>query len=386
MNNRDLRVIDLWLSRYAKMVVVATFLLIMIGGHTTTTGAGMAFPDWPLSHGSLNPNLWWADFMQRLEHGHRMTAEFVGLLVGVLCAWVWRSKWSLPLAFAGSIILAAIAHFAHAKPSVIAHVGLWSSAAIFTLVILAGKPRNDAHNRPAHARWIAFAAFLGVCAQAVMGGLRVTMETAGESSAAITFRVLHGCFAQFELCLLVALAAILSPCWSAVRVRNSLPSSASRMTWIATTLIYLQLIVGATMRHHGAGLAIPTFPHATADGRWVPAMHTALVDLNFMHTRVGALMVTFAVIICGLGALRTARGERFITRPAALLLILLIAQVTVGILVVWQTRPPILTTFHVLNGAALLSTSVLLAMRVTRRSHAPAHSENVSPALREVHA
>ena len=100
MNESSHTVPSVALSRYAKLVVVMLFALIMIGGHTTTSGAGMAFPDWPLSHGSVNPAGWWENVMQRLEHGHRLMAETVGLLIGGLCAWVWRSKWSIPIAAA----------------------------------------------------------------------------------------------------------------------------------------------------------------------------------------------------------------------------------------------------------------------------------------------
>ena len=52
-------------------------------------------------------------------------------------------------------------------------------------------------------------------AQALLGGLRVILDPQGiaatTSTIATTFRVLHGCVAQIELCLLVALAAMLSP-------------------------------------------------------------------------------------------------------------------------------------------------------------------------------
>ena len=50
-----MRETNVWLSRFAKLAVAATLCLIFIGGHTTTSGAGMAFPDWPLSRGSVNP-------------------------------------------------------------------------------------------------------------------------------------------------------------------------------------------------------------------------------------------------------------------------------------------------------------------------------------------
>ena len=383
VKNRDHCVPDVWLARYAKLVVIATFLVIMIGGHTTTAGAGMAFPDWPLSHGSLNPDRWWADFMQRLEHGHRMAAEGVGLLIGILCAWVWRNKWSLPLALAGSIILAVGARLAHAAPSTIAHIGLWSAALIFAVAILCGRKRASDDQL---ARGIAFAAFVGVCLQAIMGGLRVTTETAGDSSAAIAFRVLHGCFAQFELCLLVALAAIVSPRWDAARARIDVPLLLRFFSWGAVALIYLQLIIGALMRHNGAGLAIPTFPQASVEGHWLPPVHSALIHLNFAHTRVGALLVTVVLLLTGFGAIRRARGYSFIVGPAALLILLLGVQVALGVVVVWQSRPALLTTLHVLIGAALLGTSVLLAMRLHRATARPSAARTFSSALEEVHA
>ena len=84
------------LSLYAKLVVFLTFVLIFIGGHTTTSGAGMAFADWPLSHGSLNPDGWWQNFMMRLEHGHRLTAGLVATLVTVQFVWVLLRRSELP--------------------------------------------------------------------------------------------------------------------------------------------------------------------------------------------------------------------------------------------------------------------------------------------------
>src|SRR5215210_4393411 len=127
---------DLMLTRFAKLVVFATLFLIFVGGHTTTSSAGMAFPDWPLSNGSVNPAGWWENLLQRLEHGHRLTAETVGLLIGILCAWVWRSKWAVPIAAAVSVALACAAKFSGAEPGVVAHTGLWSSAITFALLIL----------------------------------------------------------------------------------------------------------------------------------------------------------------------------------------------------------------------------------------------------------
>ncbi len=353
------------LARFAKFVVFMLFVLIMIGGHTTTAGAGMAFPDWPLSHGSVNPDGWWENVMQRLEHGHRLMAETVGLLIGILCAWVWRSKWSVPIAAVVSVALACAAKFSGAEPKLVAHTGLWSSAITFALLILWQADRGD-HARPATVRWLAFAAFLGVLVQAIMGGLRVTIEAGGDPTTATTFRVLHGCFAQLELAMVVALAAMLSPVWPQISAPVAARSTAI-LGWVAAGFIFLQLIVGATMRHLGAGLAIASWPQTSPAGGWMPVVHNFFVDLNFTHTRVGAVVVTLLIVALALRTIGHADGEVRLIRPAALLIALVAAQFVLGLFVIWKMRPPFITTLHVVNGAALFAATVLLAVRAGRR-------------------
>lgn len=309
--------------------MVAAFWLIFTGGHTTTAGAGMAFPDWPLSNGSLNPDGWLTDFFMLLEHGHRLTAGLVATLVAVQFFWVARVRRTLPkAAFA---------------------LALW--------------------------------ALIGIFAQALLGGLRVVLDPEGIAASSVqiatTFRVLHGCFAQVELCLVVALAAKLSPAW--LRIQST-PAfrSISRLAWMTASLIFVQLIVGATMRHLGAGLAIPTFP-LTPDGSFLPKVHSALIDLNFTHTRVGALIVTVFVLWLAVRAWR--QTEALLARPAVLLLALLITQIALGIFVIWNHKQSLLiTTLHVVNGAALLATTVLLAVRTGRTPGAPTAAPRTAPA------
>ena len=305
------------LALYAKVVVFLTFVLIFIGGHTTTSGAGMAFADWPLSRGSLNPEGWWGNFMMRLEHGHRLTAGLVATLVTIQFLWVFWKRRDLP---------------GKAFP-----LALW--------------------------------AFVGVLTQAVLGGLRVVLDPEGiapaASGVATVFRVLHGCCAQAELCLLVALAALLSTAW-----RRLAPQPAwegiGRFGWITAAVIYFQLIVGATMRHLGAGLAIPTFP-MTSGGSFMPQEHNVFIDLNFTHTRFGAALVTVFIALLAWKTLSRAGGEPRLSHPALGLCLLLVSQVMLGMLIIWKMRPPMLTTIHVVNGAAILATTVLLAVRASRR-------------------
>ncbi|HWB58248.1 MAG TPA: hypothetical protein VG733_02105, partial [Chthoniobacteraceae bacterium] len=110
---------------------MAAFALILIGSLVTTNGAGMAFADWPLSSGSVNPPGWWTIRPELLEHGHRLFAELTGCLIGILCAWVWRNFWAVLIAFVGSGVLSIAAKTAGAPAPVIAQVGLWSTVLLF---------------------------------------------------------------------------------------------------------------------------------------------------------------------------------------------------------------------------------------------------------------
>ena len=362
MNAGFSSVSDLWLARFAKLTVAATFLLILVGGHTTTSGAGMAFPDWPLSHGSINPHGWWEDTMQRLEHGHRYVAEAVGVMIGILCAWVWRSKWSVPWAFGGAALLALGCSLLGLSKPLVVHAALWSSVVIF-LIFVSRDGARDVQPR-GRVRWIALAAFAGVVVQAILGGLRVIKDPAGaiggDAGTATVFRVLHACFAQIELCLLVVVAAMVSPAWNRTRARleaRSLP----RIAWIAAAAVFVQLVLGATMRHLGAGLAIPTFP-SVGEGWW-PTVRDSYVEINFAHTRVGAVVVSLSILLVAWKVFRPPGKGSYLSRPTALLLALLAAQVTLGMMVIWKLRPPILTTLHVVTGAGVLATIVLIAVR-----------------------
>lgn len=295
----------------------------------------MAFPDWPLSNGSLNPTGWWQNFMMRLEHGHRLTAGTLMTLVLIQFFWILSRRRELPRAAMG----------------------------------------------------LSIGALVGVFSQALLGGLRVILDPQGTaattSTIATTFRVLHGCFAQIELCLVVALAAVLSPAWSQIVVQPTFRKIA-RLGWLTAGFVFLQLIVGATMRHLGAGLAIPTYP-LTPEGGFMPKVHNAYVDLNFTHTRFLALLVVIHVILLARRAI--VSGESRLARPAMLLLGLLVAQVLLGMFVIWHLRPPVLTTLHVVNGAAVLATTVFIAVRASHAPKIDANSESASPyPLTEAHA
>src|SRR5262249_8016693 len=76
-----------WRHRFAVLLVLATLLLIFVGGLVTSTGSGLSVPDWPPSDGMLMPPMVGGIFY---EHGHRMAATAVGFLTLVLAFWTQR--------------------------------------------------------------------------------------------------------------------------------------------------------------------------------------------------------------------------------------------------------------------------------------------------------
>ena len=81
---------------FTRLVVFFTILLIWWGAATTTKQAGMAFADWPLSQGSVNPEGWLNYMIPFLEHSHRLLGKWVGILVLVMFAWSYvRSRKTL---------------------------------------------------------------------------------------------------------------------------------------------------------------------------------------------------------------------------------------------------------------------------------------------------
>lgn len=362
-----------WLSRFAKLTVFLTLALILLGGLVTTFGAGMAVVTWPTIHGEMNPSGWWQDHHVFLEHSHRLTAIVVGILTGVLCAWIWRNGWALVIALVVSGLADAIGRPLHLGGNVIAQLRIWPAAIVFLVFLLVQARRRRQALTAVH--WIVLAAYVGVCIQATLGGLRVTQETAGFLDSAMILRVVHGTFAHVFLALIVVLATRLSPVWNEIAGRPlPVASRIRRLANVAIGLYFAQLIVAAAMRHPGAGLVIPTWPQAQPNGSLLPIDWNTYTTLNFLHTRVIAILLTGHVIGLVARVWRSARSEPRLFRPATLLFVLMIMQFVLGVLVVWKGKHPHITTAHVFNAAAVLATVVLLAARAGRASLASTDS------------
>ncbi len=305
---------DAWRHRFAVVTVAATLALIFIGGLVTSTGSGLSVPDWPLSYGMLMPPMVGGVFY---EHGHRMAATAVGFLTLVLAIWTARAE-----------------------------------------------------RRPA-VRRLAWAALAAVIAQGVLGGLTVIYLLPTPVSVA------HACLAQLFFCTVIALAAVTSREWTTAEATDD-NSGVRAVATAATAAVFVQLFLGAVMRHIGAGLAIPDFP--TSLGRWVPPLDSVPVAVHFAH-RLGALVVV-AFVVRLVVAARRAEDRRF-RRPAALLLGLVLVQVGMGAATVLTGKAVTPTTTHVAIGAAVLGSCWWLALRSFRLLRRPSAAAAPAVTLRE---
>ena len=292
---------NLGLHRFAVALAAATVLLIVAGGLVTSTESGLSVPDWPTTYGQ---NMFTFPLSKmvggiRFEHTHRLVASTVGFLTIVLAFWLWRRE-----------------------------------------------PRS-------WVRRLGYAALAAVVAQGVLGGLTVLFLLPTAVSVA------HACLAQTFFCLTVAIAVVTSPRW-----RDAEPVASGRVGAAARVLVgvvFLQLLIGAVMRHTKSGLAIPDFP--LAFGRVVPPIASFPVAVHFAH-RIGAVAVAAMALLVLARASRSGRAGLRKTAVAIASLVLL--QIALGGLTVLSRKDVLITTGHVAAGALMLGASLALALASTR--------------------
>ncbi len=292
------------LHRYALFVAGSTLVLIIAGGLVTSTGSGLAVPDWPTTYGHFMFSFPLSQMVGGIlyEHGHRMIASVVGCLTIGLAVWLWL--------------------------------------------------RDE-------RRWVkrlGLVAVVAVTLQGLLGGITVLYFLPAPVSIG------HAALAQIFFCLTVSLALFTSPGWRSGR--PAVDDRTLRRFAVATAaLVYVQILAGATMRHVGAGLAIPDFP--LAFGGLIPPEWTDGIAVHFAH-RMGAVIVSIAVLATTTHVWRHHRSQRELRRPALLMPIIAAVQITLGGLAVLSGLAVTINTAHVATGAALLSTSLVLALRTSQ--------------------
>lgn len=247
--------------RWAVALACATFPLLWVGGLVTTTKAGMAVPDWPNTFGYnlfLYPwTTWWAgpwDIF--VEHGHRLFAAAVGLLTMGLVVAVWR------------------------------------------------------HDQRLWIRCLAAAALVLVVFQGSLGGLRVIRN---ERSLAM----IHGFTGPLFFALATAIAVFTSKRWHSPVDRDATladphAGNIRRLAVVTCVLAYLQIVLGAVLRH------VPVEAE--------PATFALAVRFHLVMAGILSLHVLFLVWSIA----RHFRRVRPIGRLAGILGALLIAQLALG--------------------------------------------------------
>jgi cytochrome c oxidase assembly protein subunit 15 len=169
----------------------------------------------------------------------------------------------------------------------------------------------------------------------------------------------HAGLAEIFLGLTLWMAMATSPAWKST-VSASWKWRPARLGLVLTFLVWLQIVMGALIRHSFAGLAIPTFP--LAFGSWIPPFWSQGIALNFLHTRVGALLVSGGLLVLIFSTIRSAQNSRFEKRLSWLLLIMLFLQITLGITTLYSGKNPLIASLHLSGGAAILSITFALTL------------------------
>jgi heme a synthase len=319
----DLDLPKRFLHWYAVFVAGSVLLLICSGGLVTSHGAGMAVPDWPNSFGYnmfLFPISRWVGGVF-FEHTHRLIASGVGLLTVALCV--------LTLAIEDR---------------------LW-------------------------VKWLAGIAVLAVIIQGILGGLRVTEHSA-------VLGLFHGCLAQGFFCLVATIALATSGFWRRIEPAANRREIRVLRFWTVTVaaMLFVQLALGASMRHSHTGLAIPDFPtvyggffppldaasiarinEARASTLAAPPITSGLILLQYIH-RGWAVLIVLGLASVATAILRNRQVPGPVRSGAGVWLALVLAQFVLGAWTIWSNKAADIATFHVFVGALTFMVGVLLSV------------------------
>ena len=313
---------DIWLRRFSKLTVFSTLFLIFAGALVKSHEVGLSVPDWPTTYGKQMFAFPLSDMVGGIfyEHGHRIIATIVGFFTMIQAIWLG---------------------FSH------------------------------------HPNWLkklGFFALAMVIIQGLFGGITVLFFLPPLVS------IIHGILAQTFFIMTIIIAYSMSQ-ERENRVDNGMVQAIRKGALLMGGLVYIQLILGALMRHTGSGLAIPDFP--TMGGMWIPTFSSEMMtninyilfDLDLDSVSKGQVVIHFihrlgAVIVTGtIGYFYAKYGEiiKASQRSKAVfisIIVIVIIQFSLGVLTVLSARSPYIASFHVVTGAALLGLCTLLLLKV----------------------
>jgi cytochrome c oxidase assembly protein subunit 15 len=327
---------SLKLNRFAIVTAIFTILLITAGATVTSTGSGDAVPDWPLSYGTLFPRMVGGILY---EHSHRIIAGITAILITILAIWTLKSK------------------------------------------------------HPVWVKILGVVAFVSVLVQATLGGLRVLVisnpklqdmvlkifSASHIEPIRIGIAITHAGLAEIILCITFTIALASSRIWKELENYSTAAGDKcvliARLFTLTTIFVFVQILLGALVRHTQSGLAIPDFP--LSFGRIIPPFDNLPYDPNapfpvsyetvqfkvavhFAH-RVWAFVVAGIGIYVSILAIKNSKVSP-VSIAGKILICLIILQILLGALVIWTGLSVIVTIIHVAIGASILGTSLILSL------------------------
>ena len=293
--------------RFAMLTAWATFVLIFAGALVTSTGSGLAVPDWPTTFGY---NMFFYPISKMVggifyEHSHRLIGATVGLLTLGLTVLLWlkeERKW---------------------------------------------------------LRWLGIVALCGVIIQGVLGGLRVIMLQQ-------TLAIVHAGLAQAFFALTVSLAVFTSQEWTGqsrgtqrdepiaepeTRNPKSDGMEKLRRLCVTTTIFtYLQLIFGAVLTHKGVRLDAHLFFAVLI------LVHVSLLTIKILRNHADhPKLVRPIILLGGCMILQLSLGVG----------VYLIRFTTFGLMLSFSVTV-VIVTIHRIIGAVMFATSLVLTLRIYR--------------------
>jgi cytochrome c oxidase assembly protein subunit 15 len=327
--------------KIARAVALLALAVVILGAYVRLTDAGLGCPDWPGCYGRLTVGAVMQDidaaqqaYPERpVEPGkawremlHRYLAGLLGLAVLLLAVLAWRNRHAagqpvaLPLALLVLVVFQAL-------------LGMWTVTLLLKPVVVMAHLLGG----------MATLALLWWLSLPPPGGRSSSHRLAGSAAAALA-------------------------------------------------LLAVQIALGGWTSTNYAALACPDFP--TCQGSWWPEMdfaegfrpwrglgvdyeggvlhNSARVAVHVTH-RIGALITLLVLAALAVAVWRSDADTRA-RRAALLMAAALLAQITIGILIVLRGLPLSLATAH--NGVAAV---LLLTLVTLNRSLRPGRSAILSP-------
>ena len=356
-----------WLHRLAVLTVVTTFILICMGGLVTSTDSGLAVPDWPTTFGynmflyplsktvsgflfSVDPNLR-ADLDKgNLSAGLRKALEKNEISVSedvIISTEERGSKWKLTdkanertytLIKSGD----RLDVYVHGVLYEHSHRLIGSIVGFLTIALMISIWAKDERK---WMKWLGVIALVAVIVQGVMGGLRVT-------NLSKVLAIIHACFAQAFFALTASLALFTSRSWlqTSVKIEATDTARLRNLSLITLSLIYIQFIFGAVLRHTGERLDA----HLLFAG--LVTIHIFLLLRRILKNHLeDSSFVRLTLLLSGLLAVQLTLGFGAY-----------LAEFTTFGKGVFSVAGVIITTAHVAIGALMLVVSVVLTLNVLR--------------------